>query len=125
MTPTRASGAPARGRKFGGIGRKKMTPVVGRRLAPAGCHGFAVSLGEVCPVWPGQSLTAHWGVPDPAAVTGTDVEISLAFAETYRILHNRLDIFVNLPFSALDKLALQRHLEEIGSIEPSDAATTT
>ena len=70
-------------------------------------------------------MTAHWGVPDPAAFAGTDVEKALAFAETYRILHNRIDIFVNLTLGSLDKLTLQRRLEEIGSVEPSVEANTT
>ncbi len=81
--------------------------------------------GEACPVWPGQPITAHWGVPDPAAVTGTDVEKALAFADTYCVLHNRIDIFVNLPLASLDKLALQRRLDDIGSVEqPQPPAPT-
>ena len=69
---------------------------------------------EVCPVWPGQPMTAHWGVPDPAAVEGTEAERRLAFAEAYRMLNNRIGIFVNLPVASLDKLSLQRRLQEIG-----------
>jgi arsenate reductase (thioredoxin) len=69
---------------------------------------------EACPVWPGQPMTAHWGMPDPAAVEGTDAERHLAFADTYRMLNNRISIFVSLPMSSLDKLALQRRLDEIG-----------
>ncbi len=69
---------------------------------------------EVCPIWPGQPMTAHWGVPDPAAVTGTPAEIAAAFADTYRMLERRLDIFVNLPITSLDKLSLQERLNEIG-----------
>ena len=69
---------------------------------------------EVCPVWPGQPMTAHWGVPDPAAAEGTDAEIRLAFADTYRMMTNRISIFVNLPMASLDKLALQKRLDEIG-----------
>jgi arsenate reductase (thioredoxin) len=69
---------------------------------------------EVCPVWPGQPMTAHWGIPDPAAATGTSAEISLAFSEAFRQLNNRISIFVSLPFSRLDKLSLKRHLDEIG-----------
>ena len=65
------------------------------------------------------------GSADPAAVEGTDVEKALAFAETYRILHNRIDIFVNLPLSSLDKLALQRRLEEIGSVESPEETIPT
>ena len=69
---------------------------------------------EACPVWPGQPMTAHWGLPDPAAVEGTDAEKHLAFADTYRMLNNRISIFVNLPMKTIDKLALQAHLHEIG-----------
>jgi arsenate reductase len=69
---------------------------------------------ESCPIWPGQPMTAHWGVPDPAAVEGTDAEKHLAFAETYRMLNNRISIFVSLPMNTIDKLALQKRLDEIG-----------
>jgi arsenate reductase len=69
---------------------------------------------EACPVWPGQPMTAHWGVPDPAAVEGTEAEKHLAFADAYRMLNNRISIFVNLPMRTIDKLALQAHLHEIG-----------
>lgn len=69
---------------------------------------------EACPVWPGQPMTAHWGLPDPAVVEGTDAEKHLAFAETYRMLNNRISIFTSLPMKSLDKLALQKRLHEIG-----------
>jgi arsenate reductase (thioredoxin) len=69
---------------------------------------------EACPVWPGQPMTAHWGVPDPAAVEGTEAEKHLAFADTYRMLNNRISIFTSLPMNTLDKLALQKRLNEIG-----------
>lgn len=69
---------------------------------------------EVCPVWPGQPMTAHWGMPDPAAASGTDVERRLVFADTYRMLTNRISIFVNLPIASLDRLALKRRLDAIG-----------
>jgi protein-tyrosine-phosphatase len=69
---------------------------------------------ETCPVWPGQPMTAHWGVPDPAAATGNDAEIRLAFADAFRMLNNRISIFVSLPIRSLDKLALQKHLDSIG-----------
>src|SRR5882672_11070648 len=62
---------------------------------------------EICPIWPGQPMTAHWGVPDPAAAEGTEIERRLAFADCYRMLNNRLSIFVNLPLKSLDKLSLQ------------------
>ena len=59
-------------------------------------------------------MTAHWGVPDPAAVEGTEAEKHLAFADAYRMLNNRISIFVSLPMQTIDKLALQKHLHEIG-----------
>ena len=69
---------------------------------------------EVCPIWPGQPMTAHWGVPDPAAVEGTEAEKRLAFADTYRMMKNRISIFVNLPMASLDRLSLQKKLSDIG-----------
>jgi arsenate reductase (thioredoxin) len=69
---------------------------------------------EACPAWPGQPMTAHWGLPDPASVEGTDAEKHLAFADTYRMLNNRISIFISLPMASLDKLALQKRLDEIG-----------
>jgi len=69
---------------------------------------------EQCPVWPGQPMTAHWGLPDPAAAPGDEVARRLAFAETFRMLNNRISIFVSLPMKSLDKLSLQRRLDEIG-----------
>ena len=70
--------------------------------------------GEACPFWPGQPMTAHWGVPDPAAATGSEAEIRLAFADTFRMLSNRISAFVSLPLRSLDKLTLQRQLDSIG-----------
>jgi len=69
---------------------------------------------ETCPLWPGQPMTAHWGVPDPAAATGNEAEIRLAFADALRMLSNRINIFVNLPIRSLDQLSLQRQLDAIG-----------
>lgn len=69
---------------------------------------------EVCPVWPGQPMTAHWGVPDPAVVEGNEAERNFAFADTHRMLNQRISIFVNLPLGSLDQLSLQRRLDEIG-----------
>jgi len=70
--------------------------------------------GEVCPIWPGQPMTAHWGLPDPAAATGTEVERRLAFSETYRMLRNRIQAFVNLPIASLDRMSLTQKLRAIG-----------
>ena len=69
---------------------------------------------EVCPLWPGQPMSAHWGIPDPAAVEGNEAERRIAFANAYRMLGNRISIFVNLPMASLDRLTLQRRLDEIG-----------
>ena len=69
---------------------------------------------EMCPIWPGQPMTAHWGLPDPAAAEGNEVERRLAFVETLRMLNNRIGTFVNLPIKSLDKLSLQKRLHEIG-----------
>ena len=73
---------------------------------------------EACPVWPGQPMTAHWGVPDPAAVEGTEAEKHLAFADAFRMLNNRISIFISLPLLSLDRLALQKRLDEIGRNMP-------
>ncbi|MEX1167187.1 MAG: arsenate reductase ArsC [Hydrogenophaga sp.] len=70
--------------------------------------------GEVCPLWPGQPMSAHWGVPDPAEVKGDEEHAKKAFAETFMILSRRIALMVNLPFDKLDKLALQKELVEIG-----------
>lgn len=76
---------------------------------------------EVCPVWPGQPITAHWGLPDPAAAEGTEAERRFAFNDAFRMLSNRISIFVNLPIDSLDKLTLQRRLVEIGQGVMSEA----
>lgn len=78
---------------------------------------------ETCPVWPGQPMTAHWGVPDPAAVEGNEAERRLAFADTYRMLERRISIFISLPLTSLDQLSLQRRLEEIGKSDSSKVPT--
>ena len=69
---------------------------------------------EECPYWPGQPMTAHWGVPDPAAVTGSDQAKRAAFKDTFLVLRRRIELFANLPFDKLNALALQQHLERIG-----------
>ena len=77
---------------------------------------------EACPVWPGQPMSAHWGVPDPATVEGTDTQIALAFADTYRMLGQRISIFCSLPLSSIDRLSLQKRLDQIGKAPAMDAS---
>lgn len=72
---------------------------------------------EVCPVWSGQPLSAHWGLPDPAAVEGTEDEIHLAFADTYRMLEHRISRLVNLPLESLDRRGLQKQFDAIGNAD--------
>lgn len=73
--------------------------------------------GEVCPVWPGQPMTAHWGIEDPAAALGTTLERAAAFATAFRYLKNRIAAFSALPLSKLDRIALKRHMDDIGRSE--------
>ncbi|NVP54521.1 arsenate reductase ArsC [Mycoplana rhizolycopersici] len=75
--------------------------------------------GEACPVWIGHPMTAHWGVEDPAAVTGSEVEIQRAFAQTARFLKNRIMVFLSLPLASIDRLALETKLRQIGTMEGS------
>jgi len=70
--------------------------------------------GELCPVWPGNPVTAHWGVPDPAAAKGTEAELRRAFRDAYVALENRIKLFVALPIEKLDRMAIKRNLDEIG-----------
>lgn len=69
---------------------------------------------ETCPYWPGQPMTAHWGLPDPSRMKGSEAEIRAAFADTHRMLYQRIGIFVNLPLASLDQLSLKAKLDEIG-----------
>jgi arsenate reductase len=71
--------------------------------------------GEVCPVWPGQPIIAHWGVPDPAAVDGTDLEKTKAFREAFRDLSRRIDFLLNVPIQSLDKISVDKRVREIGT----------
>jgi arsenate reductase (thioredoxin) len=73
--------------------------------------------GETCPAWPGQPMTAHWGIEDPAAVEGTNVEKERAFAQAFRYLRNRITVFIALPIKSLDQLSLRVRLREIGEME--------
>ena len=82
--------------------------------------------GEACPIWPGQPMTAHWGIEDPAAVEGTDIEKERAFVTAFKYLRNRISVFVSLPIKSLDSLTLSAKLREIGRMEgatvkPSEA----
>jgi arsenate reductase len=70
--------------------------------------------GEACPYWPGQPVTAHWGVPDPAAVEGTDAEKWAAFRSAFRALQNRIELFISLPIASIDRMTLKHHLDAIG-----------
>lgn len=72
--------------------------------------------GEACPFWPGQPMTAHWGIPDPAEATGTPAEVALAVKDAYRMLNQRIGIFTSLPIKSLDQLTLQNKLREIGNV---------
>jgi arsenate reductase len=88
--------------------------------APALDFVFTVcdnAAGETCPLWPGQPMTAHWGVPDPAVATGSAAEIAYAFNDTYRMLNQRIAVFAALPIRSLDRLSLQSRLAEIGRME--------
>jgi protein-tyrosine-phosphatase len=78
--------------------------------------------GEVCPIWPGQPMTAHWGIPDPAAATGSDADITLAFAEAFRVLNNRIGLFASLPIASLQRVSLQHRLDEIGRADTAQPA---
>ena len=79
---------------------------------------------EVCPVWPGQPMSAHWGLPDPAAAQGTESQIAFAFSDTWRMLQSRITIFASLPIAGLDRISLQTKIRDIGKIvdAPADPA---
>lgn len=79
--------------------------------------------GEVCPMWPGQPMNAHWGMPDPAAATGNETERRLAFAEAAKTLSTRISIFVSLPLATLDALSLKKRMDEIGKAGADQGAS--
>jgi arsenate reductase len=92
--------------------------------APAMDFVFTVcdsAAGESCPVWPGQPMTAHWGIEDPAAVEGTDLEKEAEFVAAFRYLKNRIGIFISLPLRGIDKLSLGTKLREIGRMDGSSS----
>jgi arsenate reductase len=104
--------------------RSKSWSEFARPGAPALDFVFTVcddAAGESCPVWPGQPMTAHWGIPDPAAARGSAAEVALAFKQAYRLLATRIGIFAALPFRSLDKLSLQAKLKEIWRGEGASA----
>jgi protein-tyrosine-phosphatase len=97
--------------------------------APGSSHlDFVITVcdkaaGEVCPAWPGQPMTAHWGIPDPAAVEGTDVEKSLAFREAFRSMETRIKLFTSLPIASIDRMRLKERMDAIGKTPtPADDA---
>jgi arsenate reductase len=77
---------------------------------------------EVCPVWPGQPMTAHWGIPDPAAVAGTPEQIERAFRDAFMILERRISLLLCLPLASLDKLGIQKKLDQIGETSEAQSA---
>jgi protein-tyrosine-phosphatase len=77
--------------------------------------------GEACPIWPGQPMTAHWGIEDPAAVVGTDMEKEAAFVAAFRYLKNRISTFTSLPLASIDKISLRTRLRDIGRMDGSTA----
>lgn len=100
--------------------RSKSWEEFSKPCAPKLDYVFTVcdnAANEVCPVWPGQPMTAHWGIPDPAAVRGSESDIQRAFREAYFLLDRRISLFLCLPFKALDNLALKRELDDIGKSE--------
>jgi arsenate reductase (thioredoxin) len=104
--------------------RSKSWDEFARPGAPALDFVFTVcdnAANEVCPVWPGQPMTAHWGIPDPAAAKGTEEERRRAFATSLNQLTNRIRIFASLPLDKLDRIALQRRVDEIGRDLPESA----
>jgi arsenate reductase len=89
--------------------------------APSATHfDFVITVcdkaaGEICPYWPGQPMTAHWGIPDPACVEGTEVERKFAFREAFRAMETRIKLFLSLPISSIDKMRLQERMDAIGA----------
>jgi protein-tyrosine-phosphatase len=75
---------------------------------------------EVCPFWPGQPMTAHWGIPDPAAAAGDDIAIARAFRNAYAALERRIELFAALPFASLDRMSLKNRLDQIGASQHAD-----
>ena len=101
--------------------RSKSWEEFARPGAPSMDFVFTVcdqAAGEICPVWPGHPATAHWGIPDPAAIHGSDVEVAQAYAEAVRMLERRISLFLALPFASLDRMSLTNRVREIGRFRP-------
>jgi len=99
--------------------RSKSWDEFARKDAPRLDFVFTVcdnAAAETCPIWPGQPMSAHWGVPDPAAATGSDAEIGAAFLDAYRMLERRIAAFVALPLNSIDSLALKKSIKDIGGM---------
>jgi protein-tyrosine-phosphatase len=79
--------------------------------------------GEVCPYWPGQPMTAHWGIPDPAAVAGSDVEKMTAFRQAFRSMETRIKLFLSLPIASIDRMRLKERMDAIGKTPPDSSPT--
>jgi protein-tyrosine-phosphatase len=108
----------------GGLRSKSWSEFTGSD-APALDFVFTVcdnAANEVCPVWPAQPMTAHWGIPDPAAIEVSDEDIAFAFREAFTMLQRRIGIFASLPVESLDRMSLQRRLDEIGKDRSSTGA---
>ena len=117
-------------RFFDGFGHPRPEPTIQALAAPpapgAPAMDFVFTVcdnaaGEVCPFWPGQPMTAHWGIEDPAAIEGGDIDKQRAFNEAFRYLRNRITAFTSLPLRSIGKLALSARLKEIGQQEGSTA----
>jgi protein-tyrosine-phosphatase len=99
--------------------RSKSWDEFARKDAPRMDFVFTVcdnAAAETCPIWPGQPMSAHWGVPDPAAATGSDAEVGAAFLDAYRMLERRIAAFVALPLNSIDSLALKKSIKDIGGM---------
>jgi len=106
--------------------RSKSWDEFARQDAPVMDFIFTVcdsAAGEICPVWPGHPASAHWGIEDPAAVQGLDIEKEKAFVQAFKYLKNRISAFLALPMASLDQIALTHHLREIGKLEGATPAT--
>ena len=107
--------------------RSKSWDEFATREAPAMDFVFTVcdkAAGEVCPVWPGQPMTAHWGIPDPAAVRGSAREVRQAMGDAFRQLNRRILLFVSLPFDKLDAVAIRREVRAIGALDDAKASVS-